>query len=157
MILEFLHSGLKYPEKAPTRVGSNVPRDSRIIRDQLHVSSDEDLFSVPNMAIAQFCQNHGLDGEIADSIAQLFSQYRESVADKFMKLYNTSAQALSQADDDLIFYFDLLSHVDACLRDMLRDKMASLFRQNIKSDVLAQTSSRKLKDRPSGLFGGQIN
>ena len=147
-----LSSGLKYPAKAPTRDGGSVPRDTGVIPDQLHVSSYANLFAVPDLTA--FKQDHGLADETMESIDQLFHKFRESVTNKFVQLYTASADALSQADDGLIFYLDLYSHVDACLRDMLRDKMASLFRQNIKSDVLAQSSSKKLKNRPDGLFGG---
>ena len=34
--------------------------------------------------------------------------------------------------------------------------MASLFKQDVKSDVLLQSSNKKLTEKPSGLFGGML-
>ena len=59
-------------------------------------------------------------------------------------------------DDNLIFYRSVYSHVDATLKDLLRDKMASLFKPEVKSEILAKSSS-SVKDSSrnrSGLFGG---
>ena len=63
-----------------------------------------------------------------------------------MDLYDKFSSSLNASDDLLIFYFDLLSHIDATLRELIRDKVASLFKKDIKSDVLSQSSSKKNKD-----------
>ena len=56
------------------------------------------------------------------------------------------------------FYIqDLYSNVDAGFREMYRDGLGSLFKKDIKIDVIGQSSSKALKDEKSqGLFGGQI-
>ena len=47
--------------------------------------------------------------------------------------------------------------MDAGFRELIRDKLASLFKKDIKIDVIGQSSSRTLKDEKSlGLLGGYI-
>ena len=51
----------------------------------------------------------------------------------------------------------MYSHCDSSFRELLREKLASLFRKDIKQEVIGQSSSRKLKDEketPRGVFGG---
>ena len=147
-------SGLKYPGTAPVRSGGNVPRDARVIRDELQASSAEHVFMKPD--VSQFCEDFGLSAEAMEALGQIFDEYRADASDKFVKLYNAASESLNQTDDKIIFYLDLYSHADACLRDMLRDKMASLFRQDVKTDLLTQSGSRKSHDKPTGLFGGKL-
>ena len=84
----------------------------------------------------------------------MFEDYRESFSNVFMELYDVSSKNLTESDDNLILYFDMYSHVDACIRDLLRDKLASLFKNDVKSDLLTQSSSKKLTEKATGLFGG---
>ena len=45
--------------------------------------------------------------------------------------------------------------MDAGFREMYRDRLGSLFKKDIKIDVIGQSSSKALKDEKSqGLFGG---
>ena len=47
--------------------------------------------------------------------------------------------------------------MDAGFREMYRDRLGSLFKKDIKIDVIGQSSSKALKDEKSqGLFGGSI-
>ena len=63
---------------------------------------------------------------------------------------------LNASDDMLIFYFEMLSHVDAQLRELMKDRVASLLKKDIKADVLSQSSSKKNKDvNVAGLFCGK--
>ena len=74
-----------------------------------------------------------------------------------MDLYNVCSANLNASEDLLIFYTNLIGHVDSSFRDLVRNKVASLFRGDIKAEVLDQTSSRKMKDAKSdGLLGGQF-
>ena len=53
----------------------------------------------------------------------------------------------------------MLSHCDSSFRELLREKLASLFVRDVKQDVIGQTSSSKLKDAdetPRGVFGGRL-
>ena len=131
-----------------------MPRDTRVIRDELQFSSAEHVFMRPD--VTQFCMDFGLSAKAMEALGQILDEYRADVSDKFVKLYNVSSQCLNQSEDKIIFYLDLYSHADACLRDMLRDKMASLFRHDIKTDLLSQSGSNK-NDKSSGLFGGKLN
>ena len=71
-----------------------------------------------------------------------------------MELYEIAANSLNNTDDKMIFYMDLYSHVDGSLRDLIRNKVASLFKGDIKSDLLIHSSSQKISGKPQGLFGG---
>ena len=73
-----------------------------------------------------------------------------------MELFKAAATHINVAEDQLVFYTDLYSHVDASLREVIREKMSSLFRSHIKSDVLSQTTSKQLSEKPSGFFGGSV-
>ena len=82
--------------------------------------------------------------------------YRSDVGKSFMELLNSHFEFLSSTEDLLIFYSDLYSHCDGSLRELIRKKVASLFKQDVKSDVLLQSSNKKLDEKPSGLFGGML-
>ena len=77
-----------------------------------------------------------------------------SVGDKYKELFNVASSYMNVSEDQLVFYTDLYSHVYASLREVLREKMASLFRSHVKSDVLRQTSAKQLTGKPDGLFAG---
>ena len=63
---------------------------------------------------------------------------------------------LNASDDMLIFYFEMLNYVDAQLRELMKDRVASLLKKDIKADVLSQSSSKKNKDvNVAGLFCGK--
>ena len=50
----------------------------------------------------------------------------------------------------------MYSHCDSSLRDLMRDKLASLFKSDIKEEVVGQSSSKNLRDElPRGVFGGK--
>ena len=45
--------------------------------------------------------------------------------------------------------------MDSGFRELIREKFASLFKKDIKSDLIEQSSSRKMKDeKAQGIFGG---
>ena len=83
--------------------------------------------------------------------------YRKSVAEQFMCLYDVTSAHLNDAESLLIFYTNLYGHVDGSFRDLIRNRVASLFRSDIKADVLELTSSKKMKDeKATGYFGGSL-
>ena len=145
-------AGIQFPDKAPARDGGSVPHDGRVIPDQLSYTSAGDVFTRPD--ISKFCRDNELSEQAAETLASMFEDYRENVSNVFMELFDVTSKGLTEADDKLILYFDLYSHVDACLRDLVRDKMASLFKTDVKADLLSQSSSRKLTEKATGLFGG---
>lgn len=53
-----------------------------------------------------------------------------------------------------VLFQDLYSHVDAALRDLLRDRMATLFKTPVKNEILNASKHKNLKKKPKGLYGG---
>ena len=87
-------------------------------------------------------------------LRDLLETYRAAVRDKF-DLYDMFSSNLNASDDMLIFYFEMLNYVDAQLRELMKDRVASLLKKDIKADVLSQSSSKKNKDEnEAGLFCG---
>ena len=70
-------------------------------------------------------------------------------------IYCSASEALTNIDDYMIFYIDLYSHCDAAFRDLLRERMATIFKAPIKLEILKKSSTKKLKDKPKGLYGGE--
>ena len=135
----------------PPRVGANVPRNGRAILDSLRYLEFDSIFPVPD--ISEFTDQ--LPEDAAGALAVVFENYQANVGKQFMKLYNSYAAHLNAADDWFIFHSDLYSHVDAGFRDLIRDRLASIFKKDIKIDVIGHSSSRALKDEKSlGLLGG---
>ena len=145
-------AGMQFPANAPLRTAATVPREGRTVQDVLKISSSEELFPAPDLD--QFIGDTGLHDEDVVALRKLFDDYRELVVQGYMALYEESAKVLTEIDDKMIFYLDLYSHVDGSLRDLVRDKLASLFKADVKADLLLHSSSKKLTDKPQGLFGG---
>ena len=148
-------AGLVYPDVAPDKVSEvNVPK--REVPDKLKYSDKEELLPRPD--VQTFIQNNNLDLDTANNLITLLEDYRKSVGSKFMELYKVCSDSLNASEDLLVFYTNLLGHIDSSCRDLARNKVACLFRGDIKTDVLEQTSSKKMKDEKStGLFGGQLD
>ena len=147
-----MKAGMKFPANAPLRTLATVPREARTVQDVLKISSSEELFPAPDLD--QFIGDTGLYDEDVVALRKLFDDYRELVVQGYMALYEESAKVLTEIDNKMIFYLDLYSHVDGSLRDLVRDKLASLFKADVKADLLLHSSSKKLTDKPQGLFGG---
>ena len=143
--------GLKFPAKAPARSGKSVPRDGRKVLDKLKIESTEELFSVPD--IADFAARHGYVA--TQELQEMFVNYREDIINKFTYLYTSVSDAFTNIDDYMIFYLDLYSHCDAAFRELLRERLATIFKAPIKAEILKKSSAKKLKDKPKGLYGGE--
>ena len=85
----------------------------------------------------------------------MFVNYREDIIKKFTYLYTSVSDAFTNIDDYMIFYIDLYSHCDAAFRDLLRERIATIFKAPIKAEILKKSSAKKLKDKPKGLYGGE--
>ena len=145
-------AGLTFPVVAPVKVGGTVPREGHELSDQLHVDSSDGLFPSPDLET--LINSAGLNELQAQKVVDFIDGFNASMRVKYMELFNVTSKYVNVAEDQLVFYTDLYSHVDASLREVLREKMASLFRSHIKSDILKQTSSKHLAGKPGGLFGG---
>ena len=147
-------AGLEYPDVAPVKVdGVNVPK--REVPDKLKYSKYEDILPRPD--IQKFVQENGVSLDTANALITFMEDYRKSVADQFLSLYDITAAHLNDAESLLVFYTNLYGHVDGSFRDLIRNRVASLFRSDIKADVLELTSSKKMKDeKATGYFGGSF-
>ena len=131
----------------------NVPRTGRNVPNKLYYETFENILPYPDLS--DYVQKHNLSQEAETDLRNLLEVYRDRVSGKLVDLYEMFSKSLNASDDLLIFYFDLLSHIDATLRELIRDKVASLFKKDIKSEVLSQSSSKKNKEENNvGYFGG---
>ena len=148
--------GMEFPESAPPRKGTNVPRGGCKVPDHLDYESTANIFPCPDLS--QFLADTGLSRDEGDTLAEMFEKYRKEFVEKFMDLYKSQATALTGYDDYLMFYRNIYSHVDALLKDLLRDKAASLFKPDVKSEILAKSSTltKDANKAQCGLFGGDV-
>ena len=131
--------------------GKAVPGKGRKDLDKRKFVFTVELFSVPDTAA--FANRHGyMDTQ---ELQEMFDNYRADIVNKFTYLYSSASDAFTNIDDYMIFYIDLYSHCDATFRDLLRERMATIFKAPIKADILKKSSTKKLKDKPKGLYGGE--
>ena len=146
-------AGVQFPHIAPVRSSDLVPRNGRTTLDDLKTSSFDSLFPRPDLA--DFIREAGLNHELSDKLVKILVDYRGFVTKGYKELYEATADTLTRIDDYTIFYLDLYSHVDSMFRDLTRNKVASLFKADVRTDLLKQSSSGNLMDKPEGLFGGK--
>ena len=144
--------GFTYPKVPPPRDGANVPRDrgSGTSTNSLKFNSRANI--IPCARLIEFLDNAHLDRDIKEEIFDIVEEYRESVGDKIVGFYNSVADTLNQMDDHLIFHFDLFSHVNASMKELLRAKLASLFKADVRDEILL--SLKKADKTSNGIFGG---
>ena len=144
--------GIEFSDNPPLKTGGNVPRVGRKLTDQLHISNSKDLLPRPD--ISELCRKAELTQEQAELVVNEMESYRYDVGSSFMELLTSHTEFLNSTEDLLIFYSDLYSHCDGSIRELIREKMASIFKKDVKTDVLLNSSNKKLKEKPGGLFGG---
>ena len=149
--------GVQFVDVAPPRSGADVPRHSRQLLDNLKIKPEigTKLFKRPDLS--GFIQEAGLNDMLAKKLVDIIKDQRERAAKKYLNLFERAAEALTCIDDQMIFYLDLYSHADGLIRDLLRDKLASLFKVDIKSEVIKDSDSKTLaknKETSKGIFGG---
>ena len=145
-------AGLTFPADPPVRAGVFVPRDTRTVHNNLQIGGTDHVFPPPS--IEDLAQKHNLDDNAKADIDKLFDDYRDDVAKHYTDLFKSLGNSLNDVDDLLIFYSDLYSHVDSSFRDLLRDRMASIFKSHVKTEVLDRSKHKKLKGDVKGLYGG---
>ena len=144
--------GIEFSDTPPAKSGGHVPRVGRVLTDQMHISDFGNVLPRPD--ISDLVDQAKLTEEQAEQVVATLEAYRSSVGKSFMGLFESYTEFLNSTEDFLIFYSDLYSHCDGSLRELLREKMASLFKRDVKSDVLKQSSHKNLNEKPNGLFGG---
>ena len=148
-------AGLTFPVDSPVRTGHFVPRDTRTVLNHLHISGSDHMFLPP--CIQDLAVKHNFDENAKKDVNKLFDAYRDDMTKQYMQLFNAVGRSLNDIDDLLIFYTDVYSHVDASFRDLLRDRMASIFKSHVKTEILDKSKPMKLKNKPTALFGGDAD
>ena len=71
-------------------------------------------------------------------------------------MFNLFATYINSAEDYLQFYTQIYSHCDVTIRNLNKVASASLLKDDIKSDILEQSTQKKMKEEKSlGLLGGK--
>ena len=74
---------------------------------------------------------------------QFLETYCSSIGEKVLDFYESMSDTLNDIEDFLMFHFDLWSHCDASMKELLRAKLASLFKGDIKEAILSSIKSDK--------------
>ena len=150
--------GLTYKENAPLRTGDFVPRDIRKIPNNLSIATSAGLYPTPDPAKLFSMDLNSPEGHTA--IKKLISDYRNDCGVRFIQLHDQFAEFLNKQDDRQIFWADLYGHADAGLRELIRERLANLFKSDLRTEILSASSSKKReeedKEDPKGLFGGVL-
>ena len=146
--------GLKYPESAPPRNGDvSVPRQTRTTANNLSFSSAADAMPIP-VELFDSIDWARIRNDDKDKIIDAMEQYRVDMGKKFVSLYSSISDAINNMEDLMIFHFDLWSHCDASMKELLRSKLACLFRHDVRNEILSSLNSKPDKD--GGIFGGTL-
>ena len=154
-------AGICFPDVAPVRDNA-VPKK---LPDTLASSDISKLFSLPAFSdlFAGVSSDISNDDKamIEANLAVIMDEMQESnssARNHYMSLYSAAANVANKVDDLLNFYCDVYSHTDACLRDLIRTKLANVFKSEFRSDLLGKNLTveqrRNSKDKDSGLLGG---
>ena len=138
----------------PAKDGVNIPRNGNFVPDKLKYVDVNDVLPLPD--ISKFVRDFKLTPEAVNILTGLLVGYRELVLKQFVEMFNLFATYINSAEDYLQFYTQIYSHCDATTRNLIQNKVVSLFKDDIKSDILEQGTQKKMKGKKSsGLFGGQ--
>ena len=74
-------------------------------------------------------------------LSSIIGSYRSDVVNKFVALFDLVTDNLNTSEDSLVFY-----------TVFIRDRMSSLFKGDIKAEVIKQNSSKKLNETPCEIF-----
>lgn len=150
--------GLTYKEIAPLRTGDFVPRDMRKIPNNLSIDSSAGLYPTPDPDKLFSMDLNSPEGHLA--IKKHITDYRNDCGIRFIQLHDQFAEFLNKQDDRQIFWADLYSNADAGLRELIRERLANLFKPDMRSEILSASSTKKReedeKEKPKGLFGGVL-
>ena len=152
-------AGLVFSNPPPSRSGILVPRGvpGRSDADTLKMDASSASEVFPRPDLTDFFQQVRMDDNQKEILRQLFEEFRLGVAKKYLELFQATADVVTNSEDLLIFYFDLFSHADAGFRNLQRRGLAGLFKEDVKKEILSQSSHKNLaksKSDAKGLFGG---
>jgi len=136
---------------------------SRTIRPQItwQVLPDPDSFKQERLCgrskyPSQARLDLKLTPEAVNILTGLLVGYHELVLKQFVEMFNLLVTYINSAEDYLQFYTQIYSlRCDYQKSDLIQNKVASLFKYDIKSDILEQSTQKKMnKEKSSGLLGG---
>ena len=109
--------GIAFPDPAPAKDGSHVPREGRSMPDKLKYSDLNGLFPPPD--VSSFVLLNNLTADVVNIIVKFLMSYRDSVLKQFTELFDLYAASLNNNEDLLVFYIvDLYSHCDSKFRNL---------------------------------------
>ena len=152
-------AGLVFSNPPPSRSGISVPRGvpGRSDADTLKLDASSAAEVFPRPDLTDFFHQVRMDDTQKEILSQLFEDFRLGAAKKYLELFQATADVVTNSEDLLIFYFDLFSHADAGFRNLQRKGLAGLFKEDVKKEILSQSSHKNLakaKSDAKGLFGG---
>ena len=142
--------GLKFPDSPPGRSGVNVPRDNGETPNMLSFSSAEDVIPTPDLS--ELFDSLNLDQDDQLRITSAMEDYRVDVGKQIVDFFESVSEALNNIDDLLIFHFQLYGHCDASMKEVLRNKILSLLKDDVKHEVM--NSLKKPGESSGTLCGG---
>ena len=129
-------AGIRFVEVPPMRENDKVPKQ---LVNGLAIESTRNMCPLPDIPFL-------LDG--LEGLSERDKTTLEGTADEIAKTCKEVSKKIN--DDFLAFYCDLYGHADACIRDILRSKLASCFKMEFLEEVLG----RNLSQKNTGLLGG---
>ena len=154
-------AGLVFPSSPPPR--ANATNFPKALPDTLFVEDADLLMPLPVLKTTLAGVSDGLSEADRDIIrnnerelSNEIMEYRKSVVHHYMALFNLIATKFGRCDGWFNFYWDMYGHCDATLKDLIRSKFASLFKPEVRKELLGRNLSReeRNKSREEGLLGG---
>jgi hypothetical protein len=151
-------AGLSFPDVTPARSNQKVPKQ---LLDSLAVLGKDEAFPMPQLTnIFEGVDKTNIPADVLSRLERNtvvvedeLKDYRQSMLDHYFLLFKLAAETANVIDDGFSFYVDLYGHVDASIRELLRSKMANLFKSEFRPEVLGKnksSSSSRGKERFTG-------
>ena len=82
-------------------------------------------------------------------LQRIFDNFREDIGNEFPSLYDSVFDTFNDIDDFLRFHTDLYSSCNIAFRNILRNRIASIFKAPVKTEILTNSSAKSLKLSPT--------
>ena len=112
--VDFIHRS----EYLPTKLWPFVIETYQSSSSNLWTNFSDATLPLP----ALLANRYNMSPEAEVDLWDLLETYREAVGDKFVDLYDKFSSNLNATDDLLIFYFEMPSHVNAQLRELMNNQ-----------------------------------
>lgn len=81
-------------------------------------------------------------------LQRIFDNFREDIGYEFPSLYDSVFDTFNDIDDFLRFHTDLYSSCNTAFRNILRNRIASIFKAPVMTEILTKSSAKSLKLSP---------